>query len=188
MNRFFFWAILAVVAFCSAFIGGVKITHDSGIFFIFKEKKWQLQAPMKMAKHRVLQRGGVLPASLDTASNYYHTERKYVEIIRQDDPFDPQIGVALGFEFDDTNGEYPYTPEYATIQVKDFTWGGMEFSSSDTLNYTGVSNAVSDDLFVQIADYRQDTIYGWFSGVLLNGSGGMATIDSGYFRVKLYRK
>jgi hypothetical protein len=188
MNRFHFWAILAVVAFCSAFVSVFFMTQDSGVLFFFKEKKWLLQAPMKIAKQRILQRGGVSSASLDSASNCYYTGRKYVEIIRQDDPFDPQIGVALGFEFDDTNGEYPYTPEYATIQVKDFTWGGVEFSSSDTLNYTGVSNAVSEDLFVEIENYRQDTIFGRFSGVLLNGAGGMATIDSGYFRVKLCRK
>ena len=126
-------------------------------------------------------------ASLDTLSNWFSPSRSYVEIIRQDDPLDPRFGIALGFEFDENNGEYPYTPAFAKIQVKDFQWGGVEFSLRDTFNYTGVSNDVSDDLSVEVDGYRNDTIFGRFSGLLLSGAGPMAPIDSGYFRAFVYR-
>ena len=90
------------------------------------------------------------------------------------------------FEFDEENGDYPYTPAFAVLQLKDFGWGGVEFDTRDTCNYTGVSNAVSDDLLIEIDDYRNDTIFGRFSGLLLSGAGGMAPLDSGHFAVRVY--
>jgi len=111
-----------------------------------------------------------------------------VEIIRQDDPRDPHVGLAIGFEFDENNGEYPYTPAHAVIQLKNFSWGGVEFSQSDTLNFTGVSNNISDDVTLEVDGFVNDTIYGHFSGVLLSGAGTMASLDKGQFRAFLYRK
>lgn len=159
-----------------------------GISCRFKQQPLTLAAGLRKSSPRFGQRPGLTNAELDTLSNWFSPERNYVEIIRQDDPITPRIGIALGFEFDEENGEYPYTPAYAKIQVKDFRWGGVEFSISDTLNFTGVSNAVSDDLSVEVDGYRNDTIFGRFSGLLLSGAGPMAPIDSGYFRVCVYRK
>jgi hypothetical protein len=124
---------------------------------------------------------------LDTLSNWHSPTRRYVEIVRQDDPHRPRIGIALGFEFDENNGEYPYTPAHAVLQVKDFGWGGVEFSRRDTMNYTGVSNAVSDDLHIEVTDFRNDSIFGHFSGLLISGAGPMAPIERGEFAVRLYR-
>jgi len=124
---------------------------------------------------------------LDTLSNRYLTTKQYVEIIRQDDPIRPHWGIALGFEFDENNGDYPYSPEFAVVQLKDFGWGGVEFSRRDTSNYTGVSNAVSDDVTIEVDSFYNDTIYGRFSGLLLSGAGPMAAVDSGAFKVFLYR-
>lgn len=143
---------------------------------------------MRLAKGAVFQRGGMSWAALDTASNYYDSRRGYVEIIRQDSPVDPHCGIALGFEFDEANGDYPYTPAFAVVQFKDFTWGSVEFSATDTLNYTGVSDSVSDDVTIEVLSWRQDTITGRFSGLLLNGAGDLAPLDSGYFKVRLRRK
>lgn len=64
----------------------------------------------------------------------------------------------------------------------------MEFSPRDTLNYTGVSNDVSDDLTIEILAFSHDTITGAFSGLLLSGAGPMAPIENGRFKVRVYRK
>ena len=159
-----------------------------GISCRFKQQTLTLTAGLRKNNPGFGQRRGLTNAELDTLSNWFSPSLNYVEIIRQDDPIHPRIGIALGFEFDEKNGEYPYTPAHAKIQVKDFRWGGVEFSALDTLNFTGVSNEVSDDLSIEVDGYRNDTIYGRFSGLLLSGAGPMAAIDSGYFRVCVYRK
>lgn len=144
--------------------------------------------PMRRGKANFLPRGNFSDKQLDTLSNWFDAEKNYIEIIRQDNPVQPTIGVALGFEFDERNGEYPYTPESAVLQFKDFRWGGVEFSPRDTLNFTGISNAVSDDITIEVLDFQHDTITGRFSGVLLSGAGTMTTIEQGTFRVRVYRK
>jgi hypothetical protein len=143
---------------------------------------------MKLESQSFRQRPQCNNACLDTMSNRYIQRRHYVEIIRQDDPVKPHFGIAMGFEFDETNGEYPYTPSYAVLQLKDFGWGGVEFSRRDTSNYTGVSNNVSDDLTIQVDSFKHNTIYGRFSGLLISGAGPMSPIDSGAFQVLLYRQ
>lgn len=158
-----------------------------GLFFTFKNKKIALNAGMHGGKSAYFPRGRYTDAELDTLSNWYSLEKKYIEIIRQDDPFRPNLGVALGFEFDESNGEYPYTPAKAVIQLKDFGWGGMEFSRRDTMNYTGISNDVSEDLFIEIDGFNGDTVWGRFSGVLVSGAGPMAGVEEGNFRVRVYR-
>lgn len=125
---------------------------------------------------------------LDTLSNWYDPAKRYVEIVRQDHPARPTLGVALGFEFDEKSGKYPYPSSHAVLQLKNFGWGGVEFSPRDTLNYSGVLNDVSNDLTVEILDFQNDTITGKFSGLLLSGAGPMTPIDSGQFRVRLYRR
>lgn len=159
-----------------------------GLWFRFKGQSLALQHPMRNENTRFLPRKKHSNAQLDSMSNCYFTERKYVEIIRQDDPTHPRIGVAIGFEFDESNGGYPYTPAHAVLQLKDFGWGGVEFDTRDTFNYTGVSNAVSDDLQIEIDSFIKETIYGRFSGLLLSGSDKMAELEEGRFAIKLYRK
>ncbi|HMX38976.1 MAG TPA: hypothetical protein PKD78_01570 [Saprospiraceae bacterium] len=127
-------------------------------------------------------------AQLDTLSSCYWVQRQYVEIIRQDDPTTPRLGVALGFEFDEEADTYPYTPSHAVIQVKDFRWGGVEFGQRDTFNYTGVANEISEDIQVEVDSFRNDTLYGRFSGLLLSGSDQMGALEDGVFVVKIYRK
>ncbi len=161
---------------------------DTGVFFRFKGHDFSLHAPMQNGGGHYFPRGRLDNAQLDTLSNWFDPQRHYVEIIRQDDSVHPGLGLALGFEFDETNGDYPYTPEQAVLELKDFGWGGVAFSARDTLNYTGVSNAVSNDLTVEIDSFQRDTIYGRFSGLLLSGAGPMASLDNGRFVVRLYRR
>lgn len=188
--RFFyrpvFFAIVAVVS-TSAVLFSV---NDSafGVSFSFKGRKQILQHRMQKFDNPYYPRAGYSNAQLDTMSNYFDPENGYVEIIRQDDPVSPALGLAIGFEFDETNGEYPYTPARAIMQLKDFGWGGVEFSRRDTLNYTGVSNDVSEDIQIEVDGFARDTIWGRFSGVLVSGAGVMATIENGYFRVRVHRK
>lgn len=166
----------------------VQPPQEAGIQFIFKGHAYQLKHKMQLGALTF----GLYPncnnACLDTLCNRLINKRRYIEIIRQDDAVHPKIGLALGFEFDEDNGTYPYTPSYAVAQLKDFSWGGVEFSKRDTFNYTGLSNAVSDDLTVELDSFVHDTIYGRFSGLLLSGAGPMAVVDSGSFKVKLYRQ
>lgn len=161
--------------------------EPNGIYCRFKDQPLALAYGMRMSKTTFRQRGGLRGPALDTLSNWFSAAQQYVEIIRQDDPMAPHFGIALGFEFDETNGEYPYTPAFAKIQVKDFRWGGVEFSLSDTLNYTGVSNEVSDDLTIEVDGFQNDTIFGRFYGLLLSGAGPMSPVDSGYFKARVYR-
>ncbi|GAB4490951.1 MAG: hypothetical protein OHK0019_10460 [Saprospiraceae bacterium] len=180
---------LLLFAFMFFFIGGAQPPDPpDGIFFHFKKRKMLLLHPMRNGKTNYLPRGKFSDRKLDTLSNWFDAGKNHVEIIRQDHPMQPTIGMALVFEFDEENGEYPYTPAYAVLQLKDFGWGGVEFSPRDTMNYTGVSNAVSDDISIEILGFQNDTITGNFSGVLLSGAGTMASLDSGSFRVRLYRK
>ncbi len=158
-----------------------------GIHCRFKSQTLALTSGMHTGGKSFNQRGGLNNFDLDTLSNWFSPERQYVEIIRQDDPLEPRFGIALGFEFDEANGEYPYTPAFAKIQVKDFRWGGVEFSLRDTFNFTGVSNDVSEDLSIQVDGFVHDTIFGRFSGLLLSGAGPMAAVDSGSFRAYVYR-
>ncbi len=160
---------------------------ESGLFFRFKNHDFSLRSPLRSSASRYYPRGRLNDARLDTLSNWFDPRRHYVEIIRQDDPVQPGLGLALGFEFDESNGDYPYTPAHAVLELKDFGWGGVAFGPRDTLNYTGVSNAVSDDLTVEIDSFQRDTIYGRFSGLLLSGGGQMATLENGRFVVRLYR-
>lgn len=164
-----------------------SLPASDGLFCRFKNQTLALDYGMRMSKTSFRQRGGLRSQSLDTLSNWFSASQQYVEIIRQDDPVTPQFGIALGFEFDEANGEYPYTPAFAKIQVKDFRWGGVEFSLNDTLNFTGVSNEVSDDLTIQVDGFQNDTIFGHFYGLLLSGGGTMSPVDSGYFKARLYR-
>jgi hypothetical protein len=159
----------------------------SGISFRFKNKDIQLLHPMQRSDGRLHPRDGLSNASLDTLSNFFDPDANHIEIIRQDHPTRPTLGLALAFEFDETHGEFPYTPAYAAMQLKNFGWGGLEFSVRDTMNYTGVSNEVSDDFTIEIIEFNQDTITGTFTGLLLSGAGPMTPIENGYFRIKLYR-
>ncbi len=159
-----------------------------GLSFRFKNQNINLTKRMGLNPALLRQRGGLTDAQLDTLSNVFYQTRQYVEIVRQDHPWRPTLGLAIGFEFDENNGEYPYTPAYAVMQLKDFGWGGVEFSQVDTLNYTGVSDSVSDDIYIEVDSFYRDTIIGRYSGLLLSGAGPMVPIDSGYFRVRLYRK
>jgi len=163
------------------------LPNPPGIYFHFKKRDFALLHPMRQGDKNFLPRGNFSNKKLDTLSNWFSPEKQYVEIVRQDNPTQPTIGMALGFEFDEKNGEYPYTPAHAVLQLKNFGWGGVEFSPRDTLNYTGISNAVSDDLTIEILDFQNDTITGRFFGLLLSGAGPMTSIDSGYFRVRVYR-
>lgn len=180
------WLILIVFAL---FFGGNHTQSITpGIRFRFKGREMLLLYPMRKGTGNYLPRGEFSNRKLDTLSNWFDPEKNYVEIIRQDNPSQPTVGMALGFEFDETNGDYPYTPAYALLQLKNFGWGGVEFSPRDTLNYTGVSNDVSDDLTIEILDFRHDTITGAFSGLLLSGAGPMAPVENGEFKVRVYRR
>jgi hypothetical protein len=161
--------------------------ESMGIFFRFKNRDFHLDHPMRRSDAAFAPRSGLSNLALDTLSNRFDPENNRVEIIRQDHSTRPTIGLALAFEFDEDNGEYPYTPAYAALQIKDFGWGGVEFSRRDTMNYTGISNHVSDDFSIEILDFQGDTITGRFSGLLLSGAGPMASVDNGQFRVRLYR-
>lgn len=187
-----FFSILLTACLFQLFPGN----PDDGLQFTFKNRSISLNAPARQgaagegvtgAKGVYFPRGRFAKARLDTLSSWFDPDADYIEIIRQDDPLAPTVGVALGFEFDEENGDYPYTPARAVMQLKDFGWGGVEFSARDTMNYTGVSNEVSDDLMIEIDGFANDTIWGRFSGVLVSGAGSMAGIEDGRFRVKIYR-
>ncbi|MFZ4634554.1 MAG: hypothetical protein ACOYNO_10145 [Saprospiraceae bacterium] len=183
-----FWFMAALIT-CVHFDTGNAHTHPQngipGIYFVFKDRSHWLRYGIGVGKGPFGQPSRTSTAELDTLSNWYSRERMYVEIIRQDDPVQPTLGMALGFEFDQSYGEYPYTPRFARLQLKNFAWGGLEFSKRDTFNYTGVSDAISDDLTVEVDFFSGDSIAGRFSGLLLSGAGPMATLDSGAFAVKL---
>ncbi|MDX1911935.1 MAG: hypothetical protein SFV22_10640 [Saprospiraceae bacterium] len=177
-----------IILFLLILLSGSPASDDfTGVAFHFKNRDIHLLHPMRRSDGVYHPRDGLSNASLDTLSNFFDPAARHVEIIRQDHPSQPTMGLALAFEFDEANGEYPYTPAYAALQLKNFGWGGLEFSVRDTMNYTGVSNDVSDDFTIEIIDFHNDTITGLFSGLLLSGAGPMAGIEEGRFRVRLYR-
>jgi hypothetical protein len=189
--RLFYKSVLFAVVTLVVSVSAVHFPRNDlafGMSFSFKGKKHILQHRMQKFDNPYYPRAGYSNAQLDTMSNSFDPEKGYVEIIRQDDPVSPALGLALGFEFDETNGEYPYTPARAIMQLKDFGWGGVEFSRRDTLNYTGVSNDVSEDIQIEVDGFARDTVWGRFSGVLVSGAGVMTTIENGYFRVRVHRK
>lgn len=159
----------------------------TGVTFIMRKQEILLTHPMHGGGGPFFPRDGFTEEQLDTLSNWFSSERQYVEFVRQDHPVYPTLGFAMGFEFDENNGEYPYIPSHARLQIKDFGWGGVEFSPRDTCNYTGLNNNVSDDFSMEIDSFANDTIYGRFNGLLINGAGKMMPVDSGYFKVGLYR-
>lgn len=176
MVFFLFWFIPSYFFF--------NAPPENGIFFIFKGEQFFLKYPMQPPGNRSFSERG----HLDTMSSWYDLEGMMVEIIRQDRPDHPSYGMAFRFEFDESNGEYPYTPAEARVQLKNFSYGGLEFSPRDTFNYTGLSNSFSEDLTVEIDTFYLDTIVGRFSGLLLSGAGPMEEIREGRFKARLYRK
>lgn len=194
MKRRIIWNLIGLILLvCLSFLTINSKTPDplperQGVVFFWKGKQYHLKAPLKLEKTLVYQRGGLSAAELALTANCYYSDRQYVEIVRQDAAVQPRLGIAIGFEFDESNGEYPYTPAEAVLQIKDFSWGGVEFATLDTFNYTGVSNAVSNDFSLEILSWEQDTITGTFSGLLLNGAGDQAAIDNGYFKIGLKRR
>jgi len=178
--------IYTALAFCF-FLGIYNADPPDGITFVFKNQPVSLTYGMQRGKAVYFPRVQADNARLDTLCNWYNPTGAYIEIIRQDDPIDPNIGLALGFEFDEENEGYPFTPAHAVVQLKNFHWGGIEFSARDTMNFTGVNNDVSNDLMIEIDGYKNDTIWGRFSGLLVSGAGPMASIEEGKFRVRVYR-
>lgn len=179
---------LSSLLFVWLFWGNFSARPDpptEGIFFVFKHKPIALTHRKPLPIKQLAVKSRLRP---DTLCNVFFVSRNYVEIIRQDDPAHPHLGIALGFEFDEANGNYPYTPAHAVVQLKNFGYGGVEFDGRDTCNFTGVSNDVSDDVSLEIESFSGDTITGRFSGLLLNGAGGMETIEEGRFRVRLWRR
>ena len=162
---------------------------EEGIFFKFKGIDFALQSRTQAPTARFVARSiEEHTAKADTFSNVLYTDKQYVEIIRQDAAFEPMYGIALGFEFDERNGEYPYTPSHAVMQLKNFSYGGVEFSKADTSNYTGVFNDYSADFRIEVDGFEHDSIFGRFQGVLVSGSGEMQLLENGSFKVHLLRK
>ena len=158
------------------------------VSFYFKKNTYQLSSPRKAGAGGQRLPQGASRDEIQAASNVYYETDGYVEIIRQDHPYEPRFGIALGFAFDVDTDTFPFYPNYAVLQLKDFTWGGVDFSRDDTLNFTGVTNDVSNDLAIEVTSFQNDTISGHFSGLLLSGGDRMEPIDSGFFRVKLIRR
>jgi hypothetical protein len=129
-----------------------------------------------------------LAQQAEEESNLFLRDQHWVQIIRQDDLWLPNKGIGIGFSFDTEVDTFPYRPEKMAIQFKDFAYGGTHFSKRDTANFSGVYNQINGDLKLEILSFQDDTIQGNFSGVLLSGSGRMAHLEEGSFRVKLYRK
>ena len=165
-----------------------EIAQEQGIYFSFKGQRYALQSSPVRPSAAARRSSGSRYMQRDSSAGLYDLQENYVTIIRQDDPVHPHFGLAFGFEFDENTRSWPYTPISAVLQWKDFTWGGIEFSATDTLNYTGVNNEVSNDLTVEIDSFVNNTISGRFSGLLINGRGDMDRLDSGYFLVRLYRR
>ncbi len=159
----------------------------SGIDFYARNRSFNLPYPLGKLLGAPAYGAHFYRARLDTLSNWYSPSRRYVEIIRQDHPVQPLYGLAIGFEFHHSVDSFPYKPAYARAHFKDFSWGGLEFGSADSFNYTGVTNEVSNDLTIRVTAFYQDTIRGVFSAVLLSGAGPMLHLDSGTFCAPLRR-
>jgi hypothetical protein len=123
---------------------------------------------------------------LDTLCNVFLPKQGRVKIIRQDDGYDPSMGLGLLFQFNPAIDSLPFESPSAKLQIVDFRFGGQRSSEADRANYTGVTNDVSSDLKLIIERFEDDIISGTFSGVLVNGAGGMASIESGRFNVRVF--
>ena len=123
---------------------------------------------------------------LDTLCNMYLGDKKRVKIIRQDNGHDPETGIGLLFSFDPTTDAIPFESPSARLQLIDFRYGGARGAQNDRANFTGVTNDVSSDLKLSIEKMAGDTLIGTFSGVLVNGAGGMSAIEDGRFRVRVF--
>ena len=123
---------------------------------------------------------------LDTLCNIFVSEKKRVKIIRQDDGFDPATGIGLLFQYDPAVDSLPFLSPSARLQLVDFRFGGARGAQNDRANYTGVTNDVSSDFKLQIERVAGDTLIGTFTGVLVNGAGGMAPIEDGQFRIRVF--
>jgi hypothetical protein len=176
-TKFIFYSFFPFLLFLT------KIAEEPALSFKFKGKTIDL---VYLASQNTIQKDVHLYSN-DTMSNLFFEDRNYIEIIRQSDSTQPRFGIALGFEFEEENGEYPYTPSRSVVQFKDFAYGGVPFENRDTCNYTGVSNEVSNDITIEIDAFENDTITGRFSGLLINGAGKMAAIEEGKFKIHLIR-
>lgn len=121
-------------------------------------------------------------------SNAYFEDQNWVQIVRQDDFWNPTKGIGIGFSLHDELDSLPYRPDRVAMQFKDFLYGGQHFSQKDTANFSGIFNDINGDLKLEITEFENDTISGTFSGVLLSGSGKMAHLESGKFRIGLHRR
>ena len=130
----------------------------------------------------------LLAIEAEEESSRLFEEQNWVQIVRQDDRWLPNYGLALGFSFDPKVDTFPYHPEKVAIQFKDFLFGGQHFSRRDTANFSGLYNDYSADVKFEVIDFQSDTIVGKFSGVLISGSGKMAYLEDGAFRVRLFRE
>ncbi len=123
---------------------------------------------------------------LDTLCNIFLSDKRRVKIIRQDDGWSPETGIGLLFEFDPRTESFPYRSSSARLQLVDFRYGGARGTQTDRSNYTGVTSDVSNELKIQVEEMAGDTLIGTFSGVLVNGAGGMSPIEDGRFRVRVF--
>lgn len=129
-----------------------------------------------------------LAVEAEEESNLWLEDQDWVQIIRQDHRWNPTVGIGIGFSFSADIDTFPYQPEKVSIQFKDFTFGGTHFSKRDANNFSGVYNNISADIKLEVLSIENDTIEGVFSGVLISGSGKMAHLEEGSFRVGLVRK
>lgn len=155
MVRLFLFCFLGFIGWYSG-----PVQPPVGVQFTFKNATVTLTEKMALDTTRFRTRGEGPSFRFDTMSNVYFPDKQYVEFVRQDQSMQPRLGLAMGFEFDEKNGDYPYTPAHAVMQLKDFGYGGVEFSQRDTSNFTGVSDSVSDDISIEIEGFKNDTILG----------------------------
>jgi hypothetical protein len=164
-----------------------ELTEPEGfIQFNFQGKKVDLHERIRVLPEDCW--GGFCQTNeeLDTLCNVFLPKQGRVKIIRQDDGYDPMMGLGLLFQFNPAIDSLPFESPSAKLQIVDFHFGGMRSTASDRTNYTGVTNDVSSDLKLIIEHFEDDIITGTFSGVLVNGAGGMASIDGGKFRVRVF--
>ncbi len=188
MNFKYFLVLLFGLVFFMSFALQNDERPAEFLNYKFKGKNFQLTFSNRFDTTRFSAKSPNFEKRLDSLSNVFYQEKNYIEIIRQDFSMRPTVGVAMGFEFEEANGEYPYSPAHAVLQLKDFRYGGVMFEKRDSMNFTGVSNDVSDDLDIQIEGFENDTIFGTFQGLLINAAGGMAQVSDGKFRVRLVRR
>lgn len=181
-----FFAFLACFLLFSAFNPPAG-EPEEGIFFRFQGKNFELRERVRVLAEDCW--GGWCQTNdeLDTLCNVFLESKNRVKIIRQDDGFAPEFGIGLLFSFNPVTDSLPVLVETARLQFNDFRFGGLRASQSDRANFTGVTNSVSSDLKLTIERFDGEFIEGIFSGVLVNGAGGMAPIEEGQFRIRLFR-